>query len=339
MRYIIDLPDAEVQKIKALIANRKYEDIHSFILTAIENQIYIENQPIASPISDFSESTRKEKLNMPSLTNQLDSNSSIVTVLEPQPEALNAETLWVLHNRIFPIKVSLRVLLNILESNPANDGYVDLISVQEAAVEEARKVGHILSKMDKSYHRLHGEKLSAGLPSGTKDPARDRFKLNFVGSINSKNRLGGAPAILHFINITRDQKGQSQIGITKSGFEFATIENPVLDKEDYTRTLSEEESNFYLKHISEKLPKEYSISVNILKAISDGHNTPNELTDVTLKTKSDLKKDEAQTIRASLISRLFELGLLTRKRTGLNVTYFLTGKSTDLLKKILSEEP
>lgn len=335
MRYIIELPTSEVQAIKSLIDNRKYENIQSFLLTAVENQLYLEKQPLTqSPLQDlrsgrsFEESASSSSL---SLTSQNGLTSSdFVTVQDPQPEVLNAESLWALHNRIFPIKTSLRVLLNILKSNPTKDGYVSLRTVQDATLEEARRLGRLLSHADKKSHRLHGSKLSAGLPSAG-EGSSDRFRFNFVGSINSKNHLDGAPAILRFVNIRRNEEGESQIGITESGSQFALLENPILDKADYTHAFSHEESDFYIRHIAEKLQKEHLLSMNILKAIKNGHTTPNKLTQVVLDANSNMKKEEAQVMRSSLISRLSELGFVLRKRTGLNVTYTLTSDGCALL--------
>lgn len=335
MRFIIELPTSKAQAIKSLIDSGKYEGMHSFILTAIENQIYIERRPLEqSPPEDFvSNKSLKESgfSSSSSLASQPElASPDIVRVEDPQPEAVRAESLWALHNRIFPIKITVRVLLNILKSNPPKDGYIDLRIVQDAALEEARRLGRILSQVDKKSHRMHGEKLSAGLP-GAGERSSDRFKLNFVGLINSKNHLDGAPAILRFVNMRRNEEGEPQIGITESGSQFALLENPILDKADYTRVLSQEESDFYVRHIAEKLQKEHLLSVSVLKAIEDGHITPDELTRVVIEANPNIKREEAQAIRSSLASRLSELGFLRRKRLGLNVTYALTSDGYTLL--------
>lgn len=335
MRYIIELPVSKVQAIKSLIDNKKYGSIQSFILTAIENQLYLEKQPaenlISAQIENRSTEEKYDKYSLGSLVSKPPSElSGVVTVKEPQPSALSAETLWALYNRVFPVKISLRVLLNMLKSNPTEDGYINLWSVQDSATAEARQLRRKLIRIDKKTRRGHGEKLSTGLPrKGNR--SRDRFKVHFVGSINSKEHIEGAPAILRFVNMRKDEQGQPQIGITDSGLHFALMENPVLDRADYTQALSEEESEFYLRQISEKLPKEYALSVRVLKAIGEGCNTPKELTEVIAREVSPIKEREAQAVGSSLISRLSELGLLTRQRIGLKVTYMLTTKARNVL--------
>lgn len=335
MRFIIELPTSKAQVINSLIDSGKYEDMQSFILAAIDNQIYIERQPLKrSPPEDFMSRRSPEEQGFSSsssLASQPElASPDIVRVEDPQPEAVSAESLWALHNRIFPIKTTVRVLLNMLKSNPPKDGYINLGIVQDAALEEARRLGRLLSQVDKKSHRMHGEKLSAGLP-GAGERSSGRFKLNFVGLINSKNHLDGAPAILRFVNMRRNEEGEPQIGITESGSQFALLENPILDRADYTRVLSHEESDFYVRQIAKKLQKEHLLSVSVLKAIKDGHITPDELTQVVIEANPSIKKEEAQAIRSSLVGRLSELGFLRRKRMGLNVTYALTSDGCNLL--------
>lgn len=334
MRYIIELPISRVQAIQSLINSRKYEGIQSFILTAIENQLYLERQPaenlVGMQIAEDRAIDRKYKgyLFSPSVSRPTSALPDTKVVDEPQPEALGAETLWALYNRIFPVKITLRVLMNMLKANPES-GFVDLWSVQDAATDEARKLRRKLVRIDRKSHRDHGDKLSTGLPKKG-DRSGDRFKFHFVGSINSKKHLEGAPAILRFVNIKRDEQGRPQVGLTKAGLEFAFLENPILDRANYTHTLSKEESDFYLRHIYEKLPKEYALSIGLLSAIKAGHNTPNELNEEITKLDSNIKEREAHAVRSSLIGRLSELGLLIRKRFGLKVTYILTDRGREI---------
>lgn len=340
MRYIIDLPSKKIVTIQSLINGGKYDTVQQFILTAIENQLYLESQS-EETIEAPTQARKPRKLPVSLASSQMKTVSvtgllptyDVITVPEPPPEAIGAEILWALHNRIFPVKVVLRVLMNVLNSDTHNRNYVDLAIFQERAAEEARRIGQLMLKADKSYGRKHGEKMSTALPISRRDRTINRFKYQFVGTLTSKDRIEGAPAILRFVNMKRDSDGRTRIGITNSGLKFALLENPVLDKSDYTRSLSDEECRFYIQHISDKLPKEYSLSLIVLKAISNGKNTPHELTHVVLSKDINVGNNEARSIRASLVSRLLELGLLTRKRIGLNVTYTVTIKGQNLINK------
>ena len=336
MRYLIDLPVSSVQAIKLLIESGKYENVQSFALTAIENQLYLEKQPIEHfgsvepcTIPCSQESGNSSPIPFLALRPAL-GISDIVTVPEPSAETSNSDILWALYNRIFPVKVALRVLANLQKSNATDQGYIDLFAVTDAAADVARKLSLLLSKVDKKSHRIHGEKLSTGLP-GAGNRASERFKSSFVGTINSKGHIEGAPAVLRFVNIRRDGGGRPQIGITESGFEFALLENPILDKTDYSHTFYDEEIAFYIRHVSEKLQKEYQLSFNMLQAIKNGNTTPDGLTKTVLEASLDLSNKEAQAIRSSAVSRLSELGMLTRRRNGLNVTYSLSANARTLL--------
>jgi hypothetical protein len=335
MRYLIELPTAKVEAIKSLIDSGKYQDAQSFILTAIENQLYLEKQPmecfasVEAQTVQSSEETRNSSMSLSLLSRPRFEQSPNITVQDPDPEVLSAKYLWALYNRIFPVKVTLRVLLNLLRSNPTDSSYADLITVSDAAASEARKLNMVLSKIDRKSHRMHGEKLSAGLPHAG-HRALERFKSHFVGTINSKGHVEGAPALLRLVNIRKDEAGHPQIGITESGFRFAIMENPILDKFDYSRVFNDEEIDFYLKHISEKLPKEYMLSMNILKAVKSGNNTPNELVRVIHEADPNISSKEAHAIRSSAVSRLSELGMLTRRREGVNVRYILSKNALGL---------
>jgi predicted transcriptional regulator len=334
VRYIVELPASRVEAITSLIDSGRYKDIQSFILTALENQLYLEKEPLdVFARRDFTEeqSFAKESVQVPSsrLLALGPESAEVIAVEEPSPDVIGAETLWALYNRIFPIKVTLRVLANILRSNPTKDGFVDLATVQDVATEQAVVLFKLLSRVDKKSHRMIGEKLTAGLPRST-DRARDRYRLHFVGSINSKSCLEGAPAILRFVNMRKDESGKAQIGLTESGIRFTEFENPILDRQDHSCALSAEEANFYMQHIAKKLEKEYRLCNVVLKAIANDHNTPDELTQIVQGQSLDLEKEEAQAVRSSLVSRLSELGLLTRKRKGLNVTYVLTPRGHEL---------
>jgi predicted transcriptional regulator len=330
MRFIVELPDTKVEALRSLLDSHRYKDVQSFILTAIDNQLYIEQQPLGNAVqSDFPLEQTVAPTFDSSLTRLTPESSEVTTVKEPKQEVLCVETLWALYNRLFPVKTVLRVLLNIVSSSSPKDGFVDLAEVQDAATQEAVLLFKVLSRIDKKNGRKPGEKLTAGLPK-SRDRAKDRFRLYFVGSINSKNRLEGAPAILSFVNIRSDESGKAQIGLTESGVRFAELENPILDRQDYSSALSAEEASFYMQHIAKKLEKEYRLCNVVLETIANGRNTPDELTQVVLDLNPDTEKEEAQAIRSSLVSRLSELGLLTRKRKGLNVTYVLTPRGHEL---------
>jgi len=336
MRYLVDLPTSKVQAIKLLIESGKYEDVQSFILAALENQLYLEKQPIEhfAPAEmrmtqSFAEGNVTSQ-SLPLMFRPDPKTSTIITVQEPITEVINSNILWALYNRVFPVKVTLRVLANLLKSNSADRGYVDLFALADSAAEIARKLNLLLTRIDKKNHRIHGEKLSAGLP-GAGNRALERFKSSFVGTINSRGHIEGAPAILRFVNIRKDEAGKPKIGITESGLQFAAMENPILDKSEYSQAFYDQEIAFYLRHISEKLPKEYQLSLNILRAIKNGIATPNELTRIVLEADSDLSSNEAQTMRSSAVSRLSELGMLARRRDGSNVTYSLSAKALTVL--------
>jgi hypothetical protein len=66
-------------------------------------------------------------------------------------------------------------------------------------------------------------------------------------------KLGGAMPFLRFANLNKEEKGKISIGLTESGLKFAQIENPVIDHNDFEKSFSQAEVDFYLNYISKNV--------------------------------------------------------------------------------------
>jgi predicted transcriptional regulator len=244
------------------------------------------------------------------------------------------KTIWGLYNRIFPTKIGLRVIAKLTEE--ANDAFVELHKVQEEAGKQARFIGKELADYDETSGRPLGEKFSTGLPIGKQDKALSRYGAMFVGLLRSDGRAEGLPVDLGFVIVKRAERAKELVALTESGAEFVKLTNPILDRQgnvmpDYT--LSEDEADFYLSHIRHWLPPEWERTQLTLTAISEGHNEPDKLDKVLRHDEKKQKSDSLSTERAGIISRLTELGLVRRRRTGLRVTYSLTNRGEQYLNK------
>src|SRR5207249_3653530 len=83
---------------------------------------------------------------------------------------------------------------------------------------------------------------------------------------------------------------------------------------------------FYVEHIRRWMPKEWELSLAVLRSIDEGKNEP-ELLDPIVKGKLHDRKmgsDALITERAGVLSRLTELRLILRRRKGIRVSYALT---------------
>lgn len=238
--------------------------------------------------------------------------------------------MWGQWNRYFPVKLAIRVLAKLLGEKKTNT--VPLEVLYENAADFARQYGKEIAKKDRDLGRKRGDILSAGLPVGREEnKAKLRFKTQFVGHA-SKAKLEGACPTLRFINIERDENGTVVAGLTEYGLKFSLLENPILDRKDYSSPFNDAEINFLLDHIRSVLPREFEITRFVLQKISSGTATPDELDRELGKFNQEWKGSEASTMRSGLISRLIELGLVRRYKDGVKVSYSLTERGQNFLR-------
>ncbi len=338
MRVILEVDPEKYSKIRRLTEERRYESVAQFIDTAIENQLHLESiSPIEKGLS--SNSALRNDFEIPSkiwedsnFPTHLSEYSSIIPVDEPDPRVLESDYLWMMNNRYLPIKLALRSIASCLSHGSASKQWTELSIAHDVAAKAAVRTGRSLESKD-SQRRSNRERHAIGFPSDRDEKSQSRFKWFCVGILKPNGAIVGAPGTLRFANIIKNGDGHPVIGLTEAGLAFAQLKNPVLDFGGTTNPLSPEETEFLWSHVSRVLPKERSLMLRVLEYISQGRNTPNALTE---PVKSILGKNLTETIshRASLVSRLAEMGLLIRKKQGLHVTYHLT----DHGKRVLTPE-
>jgi hypothetical protein len=332
LKYIVDLMPELAKKVSDLINQGRYESVTQFANVAFQNQLLLEENPqetldglIETPISKQKTSENRTSISC------LLSNSNIEstrTLSPPDDAKIPNDCLWGQYNRIFPIKITLRVLTNILKNNET----VELSLLQTQAVEAARAVGLLLKKEDKKARRKYGDMLSSALPTGRNiEKTEKRFINHFVGYYTRAGRIEGAPGALKFLNIIEDEEKEQIVGITEIGLRFAALPNPVLDEENFGKTLNRDESLFYIKNVFQNLPREKELNISILKAVNEGKSSPSKLNEEIAPLSRGWSQAMVSTIRAGAISRLNELGLLSRSRRGVEVNYSLTQFGNDVL--------
>lgn len=340
MKYIVDLPPDLVKKINALISRGSYENLSEFAVTAFQNQLLLEENSSLDVLME----TKHPKNKLNDDQSQLASNSLlplnfspqiIKTVPPPDNSKIPNDCLWGQYNRIFPIKITLRVLANLLKENET----IELSVLQSQAVQVAREIGLLLRKEDKKNMRKYGDMLSSALPVGRNiTKTENRFINHFVGYYTRAGRIEGAPGALKFLNMFEETDGSQKVGITKTGLDFAVISNPILDEENYGVPLSKAESEFYIESVFQNLKREAEVMLAILRAVHDGKSSPSELNKEITQFSRGWSQAMINTIRAGAIGRLHELGLISRERKGINVTYYLTQFGKEILTTYQEKE-
>ena len=330
MRYIIDILSKEQQIMHALIRESKYNSVQEFIQTAIENQLYLEQHELEMP-QHITNNNKTPVTNLDHNYLHIFPSEEVEVSEAPSVSKLYSDgPLWGLANRFFPIKITTRVLANMLR----NDGqYLAFDDLADNSFMVACSLSKTLVKADMRARRKRGNRLSDALPSIRREKSRKRFKSQFVGGvIHSTNKIFGAPSQLQFINIVGDVKSL-QIGITRAGLDFALLNNPLIDRQDYHgNALSFEESRFLVQHIYGSVPGEAQGISLLLAEISKGNSKSTQFDDV-LKSTFKYNNTMATTVRVGLIGRMAELDLIKRKKSGVSVRFGLTRFGDDTLRK------
>ena len=343
MRLLLDIPTSLYEKAKDLSEKGKYSSISEFFVAAGENQIVFEQMPNGKPI-DASEIVkpgqieldRTEEYAFKELARPV--KASIVTVEPPSSKELlfkdlPKEEAFFLSgqiNRILPMKVGLRVLANMLIDT--NDCYIPLNDFVKKATDVAQRLRNLL--VSKTLH-ISGKKdsLWAGLPEPGSDMSCSRYKNQFLAHIRKDAVVDGGLARLRFISLTRKEKNRIYIGITEVGLDFCILENPVIDQHNYSDTpLSKMEMEYYLNHIKLFVAGEFRTFKDILHALNLNITRTTVLNEALAKHwPKRWSKTMVNTHRNGAISRLAELGLITKVKTGIEVEFQITDKGKAFL--------
>jgi hypothetical protein len=233
---------------------------------------------------------------------------------------------WVFgqYNKLLPAKASCRAIARSLKDEPKG---VDISEAAWQIADEAWALGDVLGARDVLYGFDRDSTLATAFPR-TSD-GRRRYASQFVASITKEGRVSGLLIDLKLIN--RAEGTESSMLLTEAGWKFAAMQNPVLDDggERPTRRFSEEEVEFLLDHITRNVPAEDFAYRAILKAISSGADGPEKIDAaleqyVSPEARRNLSKPFLSTQRSGAVSRMADLGLLTRVREGVKVTYLIT---------------
>jgi len=335
MRIIIELPEYLVREARKLINEGRYSDLSSFIVASIENQLTLEKsdiEPGTLLVEGVQEWEGKKRASgTREISNARRDYSGVQPLGYPEWERRRKEDwLWGQINKILPIKFVVRLLANELSS----DGEPPLLGeFAKSAAAAARAFGVDLRRVDEREEHAWGEQLSTAFPISDKvDRALARFGSQFVGYVRASGEMSGALLELQFANIIGRNR-DIRIGLTEAGLQFAQLTNPVLDEREYSRPLSEEEIDFYLDHIKKRVPWEAAAFKVILSILADGI-TGREEVNREISNRLSVPWSEAQvnTERAGTMARMFQLGLLDRKRDGIRVEYKVTERGMRWLR-------
>ena len=342
MRVIVDVPEYLVERARKLIEKGTYRDLSSFVTASIESQLALEETEsvdqvltLAKELEPVQTRSHRQLLLAADLSIPRGERPTVAYPIRPGDTSA-AQWPWGQINKILPIKFTLRLLANeVSEMEPL----VPLDVFRMEAARKARDFGRWLAKNDAKYKRRWGERLSSGFPIGKdEESSLNRYASHFVGYQRKKDgALFGGLFELRFGNAEVVGRTLS-VGLTDAGSEFAQMPNPVLDNSDLSSSLSEEEIALYLEHIRARVPGEAYAFELILHLISEGVSGREELNEqINRRVQLDWTEAVVNTQRAGATARLFELGLIDKRRHGLRVEYGVTERAMRWLRSATRE--
>ena len=231
-------------------------------------------------------------------------------------------------NKLLPAKVNCRSLAHLTKDSPVGVSLEDAtLKISDAAAD----FGAYLAEHDRKYDIGRDEAFSTAFPQGGPggEKSRLRYGNQFVGTVNSRGQLSGLLFEYKLANLSGSNP--DNILLTRAGWDFALMPNAVLDEKQNSllSKFSTEETEWVMEHIRRNVPVEYFAFRSLLTAIASGADTPEKL-DVALAgliprdSGRSLSTSYLASQRSGAISRMADLGLLKRLRSGVRVSYSVT---------------
>ena len=242
--------------------------------------------------------------------------------------------MWGMVNRVFPLKLAVRVCSNMCSQGPAR-----LQSVQTQVAECGVRIGAMLTADDKEHGRKRNECRAVGLPAAERGQKSSlRFAFHFLGRQLADGSFGGG---CFDTGLLGPMNGKAQlISPTEAGWELSKLPNPVLDcvamgtEIKGVANLSDAESEFYLSNVASSVPAERRAFAAILEALEDGPLTSAALADAVSPYIPPGRSDSVvATTRSGAIGRLVDLKAIMREPTGRSAMLGITDRGSAFLRR------
>lgn len=342
----IDIDSDLYRNIEKLIDEGKYSDLYEFIKIAINNQIQEEkSEPQYLEEKSFSETSPARsfndiKLDIKEQQNQLAAILSGDILEKGEILPTSGELIWSFYNRFFPVKIIVRKLATMIINQ--NKVWFSLDEVREESFTSAESISDELKRLEEEREFGRSERLSTGLPlpkSETKSlkgnklkkklekisASELRFKEQFVGRyIKRDNEFKGACFKLGLFRV-KSENENCLITLSELGNEFALMENPLLDGDNFNSNFSDEEVKFIVTKIIPRFKIENIIVKTILKELKTKKLSSEDIDDIFKKVMTK-HEDTVTSERVATMGRLSELNLVKWE--------IISGKSSYSLGKI-----
>lgn len=337
----IDVNTDLLEKIENLVKQGKYQDIYQFIKIALNNQIQEESANTEQ--KQFSENKEPPPLSL--RRHIIESQQNLMRMLSDVPLEKSQippptqPLIWSFYNRFFPVKVIINQLAIMMGTQ---NTWIELSQLHDTAYGFAELLSSKLREYEESHNLVRNQKISTGLPTPMSESnkgrgfqrqkiqskiisSKIRFIEQFIGKLTTKEppfEFKGACFELGLMGV-KVEGTTCYVTLTSLGRDFALLENPILDNDQYDRVFSDDESNFIMDNIIPKFNLENIIVTEILNNVHEKNKlTADDIDKIFEKKYLQYNKQEKPTkskeldsfeslmvsIRVATMGRLSELG-------------------------------
>lgn len=330
---LISIPHKRLDEINEMISSSKYSDINQFINVAIQSQLTLERTGPPFTLKSMSKNDSNlgigslydsQGINFPDRVQLHHRESKDFPSIKPiKPE--KSEWIWGQINRVLPIKLALRVLINGLVEK-GDSLLID--EFHELLADVSTKTKQVLQQIDENENHSGSERFTTGFPKYNNTNSKTRFVEQFGAANSKKSRPSGGLIHLGFANIDDDV-----LIPTEMGLDFYRIPNNLFDVGDTDQAFTREETKFYCKYTLKFHEGERNAFNLIYKYVQKGYNSPKKLReklDIHLPTQWSMNQKVTQVNGA--VSRMADLNLLERLKNGRRVKYSITKFGEQILR-------
>ena len=294
-----------------------YDDLSEFVEVALSNQLAVEPPlnaaPDASrPARDHGNDRPKERRSVrgreSARTDAVGPRENLLRRPDAPPRTATAPdqpsvALFSMTNRLFPIKVALRVLAVLADATPEA---ISVSAFQEAAAHTARALGLRLRAEDAEARRRGTDRRWIALPVGDDETAATgRFIHHFTITSDNSGRLFGPLADLGLATVDSTRG----LLLTPAGASVALAPSPVLDQAgDGAALLGDEERALFIAAINANDGELVSVR-EFVHVVNDKHGKQSAVDETLAELHSGWSSAQAVAHRAAMLGRLRDLGL------------------------------
>jgi len=294
--FVIRIEEDLARKVSQLLASRArgYSSLDELVHVALQNQLGIEEAEEALPPE--------------SATRAIDqiAGSALLMPSEKEPplnlahpQAPSSDRLFVLTNRLSPIKVAVRVLARL----GAEGEWPALEDFQEKAAKIARHVGLELRKEDLASRKRGQARRWVAYPIGDDERAAySRFVTSFTMQVNDGKVLG--PMII--LGLGNVKEGRA--ALTEAGWRLATAPSPTLDGAEGL-TFSMEEAAILRRQVLDA-PGEREAVREFLQIVKRAAGSQLRIDELLAARYPDWTETLTVAHRSALIGRLSDLDVV-----------------------------